>query len=112
MTFPGRSPNCSSFAESPSAMVSPNSPTAHASTKMWPLTRPSVIGHARPITLGRVNGHIFVEACAVGLFGETIALGDSAKELQFGDLPGKVMNVIAAKRFQYELAGDIKGSGS
>jgi len=69
-------------------------------------------GHARPITLGRVNGHIFVEACAVGLFGETIALGDSAKELQFGDLPGKIMNVIAAKRFQYELAGDIKGSGS
>lgn len=69
-------------------------------------------GHARAITLGRVNGHIFLEACAIGLFGETIALGDSAKDMQFGELGGKLRDVIAAKRFQYELSGDIKGSGS
>src|SRR3989442_10299152 len=43
-------------------------------------------GDARAITLGRVNGKIFVEACAIGLFGETIVLGDSAKDMEFGKL--------------------------
>lgn len=69
-------------------------------------------GLARAITLGRVNGHVFVEACAIGLFGETIALGDSAKDMQFGVLVGKLKDVIAAKRFHYELTGDIQGSGT
>jgi diacylglycerol kinase family enzyme len=69
-------------------------------------------GHARAITLGRVNGKVFVEACAIGLFGETIALGDSAKDMEFGKLAGKLKKIIAAKRFQYELTGDIEGSGS
>ncbi len=69
-------------------------------------------GHARPITLGRVNGHVFVEACAIGLFGETIALGDSAKDMEFGALVGRLKDVIAAKRIHYELAGDLEGSGT
>src|SRR5207237_7089648 len=69
-------------------------------------------GHARPITLGRVNDHVFVEACAIGLFGETIALGDSAKDLEFGQLAVRLRDVIAAKRFHYELTGDIEGGGS
>jgi diacylglycerol kinase (ATP) len=69
-------------------------------------------GHARAITLGRVNGRIFVEACAIGLFGQTIALGDSAKDMEFGKLAYKLKDVISAKRFGYELAGDIEGSGS
>jgi diacylglycerol kinase (ATP) len=69
-------------------------------------------GHARAITLGRVNGHVFVEACAIGLFGETLALGDSAKDMEFGALVGKLKDVIAAKRFHYELAGDLQGSGT
>ena len=69
-------------------------------------------GRSRAITLGRVNGHIFIEACAIGLFGQTIALGDSAKGMQFGKLVPKVKDVISAKRFHYELQGDIKGSGT
>jgi diacylglycerol kinase (ATP) len=69
-------------------------------------------GHARAITLGRVNGHVFVEACAIGLFGETIAMGDSAKDLSFGEFARKLKDVIAAKAFQYELSGDLEGSGS
>ena len=69
-------------------------------------------GHARPITLGRVNGHVFVEACAIGLFGEAIALGESAKDLEFGKLAVKLKDVIGAKRFHYELSGDFEGSGS
>ena len=69
-------------------------------------------GHARPMTLGRANRHVFVEACAIGLFGETIALGDSAKDMEFGVLVGKLKDVMAAKRFHYELSGDIRGSGT
>jgi len=69
-------------------------------------------GRQRAITLGRVNDRIFVEACAVGLFGQTIALGDSAKDMEFGKLATKLKEVIAAKRFRYELSGDITGSGS
>lgn len=69
-------------------------------------------GRARAITLGRVNDHIFIEACAIGLFGEAIALGDSAKEREFGGLAAKLKDVISAKRFHYELGGDFDGSGS
>ena len=69
-------------------------------------------GRPRPITLGKVNDHVFVEACAIGLFGETIALGESAKEMEFGKLAGKLKDVIAARRFHYELSGDFEGSGS
>jgi len=69
-------------------------------------------GHASTITLGRVNDHIFVEACAIGLFGQTIALGESAKDMEFGKLAAKLKDFIAAKRFRYELSGDIDGGGS
>ena len=69
-------------------------------------------GSPRAITLGRVNGHIFLEACAIGLFGETIALGDSAKDMEFGKLSLRLKDVLGAKPFQYELTGDIEGSGT
>lgn len=69
-------------------------------------------GRLCPITLGRVNDHIFVEACAVGLFGEAIALGEGAKDMEFGKLAGGLKDVIGARRFKYELSGDIAGSGS
>jgi diacylglycerol kinase (ATP) len=69
-------------------------------------------GTPRPITLGRVNGHVFLEACIVGLFGETIALGDAAKDMAFGELGTRLRDVIGARRFKYELDGDIQGSGS
>jgi diacylglycerol kinase (ATP) len=69
-------------------------------------------GHPRAITLGRVNGFVFVEACAIGLFGETIALGESVKDLEFGKLGPRLGKVITARRFQYELTGDIEGSGA
>jgi diacylglycerol kinase family enzyme len=69
-------------------------------------------GDSRPITLGRVNGRIFIEACAIGLFGETIALGDSAKEMEFGAFAPKLKDIISAKRFEYKLEGDIQGNGT
>ncbi|OLC65521.1 MAG: hypothetical protein AUG06_01190 [Actinobacteria bacterium 13_1_20CM_2_65_11] len=69
-------------------------------------------GKPRPITLGRVNGTGFLEACAIGLFGETIALGEAAKDLQYGDFAAELGNVLAAKSFKYELEGDLQGSGT
>ncbi len=69
-------------------------------------------GRPRPITLGRVNGHVFVEACAIGLFGDAIRLGDSAKDLEFGAMVQKLRDVAEAKPFHYQLSGDLKGEGS
>jgi diacylglycerol kinase (ATP) len=69
-------------------------------------------GRPRAITLGRVNGKVFLEACAVGLFGEVIALGEAAKEHAFGDLAARVRQGIQARPFRYELRGDLEGSGT
>lgn len=69
-------------------------------------------GAAKPITLGRINGTVFLEAAAIGLFGQTIAAGDAAKERAFGAFAQSAKAVIAAQPFAYELTGDIKGSGT
>jgi diacylglycerol kinase (ATP) len=69
-------------------------------------------GKAHPITLGRLNGKFFLEAAAIGLFGETIAAGESAKDRAFGAFAEDVKHIAEARPFTYELAGDIRGSGS
>jgi diacylglycerol kinase (ATP) len=69
-------------------------------------------GAPSPITLGRINGKVFLEAAAIGLFGQSIAAGDAAKERAFGAFAKSAKEVIAARPFTYELTGDIKGSGS
>src|SRR2546429_5075539 len=69
-------------------------------------------GRPRPITLGRVNGTVFLEACLIGLFGETIALGETLKDRKYGSLATDLAKVLAAKPFPYALEGDLKGSGS
>lgn len=69
-------------------------------------------GKLHPITLGRLNGKVFLEAAAIGLFGETIAAGESAKDRAFGAFADDVKHVMEARPFTYELTGDIRGSGS
>src|SRR5438552_1765831 len=69
-------------------------------------------GHARGITVGRVNDKVFLEACAIGLFGDAIVLGDSAKDLHFGDVAKRLRQVIEAKPFEYQLSSDLKGKGT
>jgi len=69
-------------------------------------------GKPRPITLGRLNGKVFLEAAAIGLFGETIAAGESAKDRAFGAFAEDLKHVMEARPFTYELTGDIRGSGS
>lgn len=69
-------------------------------------------GKPLAITLGRVNGKVFLEAAAIGLFGETIAAGESAKDRAFGAFAEALKHVVEARPFTYELSGDIRGSGS
>jgi diacylglycerol kinase family enzyme len=69
-------------------------------------------GRLHPITLGRLNGKLFLEACAIGLFGETIAAGESAKDRAFGAFAEDVKHIAEARPFTYELTGDIRGSGT
>jgi diacylglycerol kinase family enzyme len=69
-------------------------------------------GRPRPITLGRLNDSVFLEAAAIGLFGETIVAGEAAKDRAFGDFAQGAMRVLEAKPFKYELSGDINGHGS
>jgi diacylglycerol kinase (ATP) len=69
-------------------------------------------GRPHPITLGRLNGKIFLEAAAIGLFGETIAAGESAKDRAFGAFAEDLKHLAEARPFTYELTGDIRGSGT
>ena len=69
-------------------------------------------GKPRPITLGRLNGKLFLEAAAIGLFGETIAAGESAKDRAFGAFAEDLKHIAEARPFTYELTGDIRGSGT
>src|ERR1700730_13106454 len=69
-------------------------------------------GKPRPITLGRLNGKVFLEAAAIGLFGETIAAGESAKDRAFGAFADDLRHVMEASPFTYELSGDIRGTGT
>jgi diacylglycerol kinase family enzyme len=69
-------------------------------------------GYARSVTLGRANGVVFLEACAVGLFGETIRLGEDAKDRKLRGISAKVRRVLTARPFGYELTKDLVGSGT
>src|SRR3984893_15355373 len=69
-------------------------------------------GKPHPITLGCLNGKIFLEAEAIGLFGETIAAGESAKDRAFGAFAEDLKHIAEARPFTYELTGDIRGSGT
>jgi diacylglycerol kinase (ATP) len=69
-------------------------------------------GRPHPITLGCLNGKIFLEAAAIGLFGETIAAGESAKDRAFGAFAEDMKHIAEARPFTYELTGDIRGNGT
>jgi len=69
-------------------------------------------GRPRPITLGRLNGKVFLEAAAIGLFGDTIAAGESAKDRAFGAFAEDLKHVAEARPFTYALSGDFKGTGT
>jgi diacylglycerol kinase family enzyme len=68
-------------------------------------------GRPRPCTLGRVNGEVFLEVAALGLFGDTIALGEAAKDAHFGDIRDRFRTLAAARRFRFRIEGDVQLRG-
>jgi diacylglycerol kinase (ATP) len=84
----------------------------HLPTTVDAAIRVVTTGKPHPITLGCLNGKIFLEAAAIGLFGETIAAGESAKDRAFGAFAEDVKHIAEARPFTYELTGDIRGSGT
>jgi diacylglycerol kinase (ATP) len=68
-------------------------------------------GHTHPVTLGRINGKPFLEAGAIGLFGEAIMMGEAAKDRHFGELTDALGRLTRAKPFDFVLKGDIEGEG-
>ena len=68
-------------------------------------------GQPYPVTLGRVDGQPFLEAAAIGLFGEAIALGEAAKDMTFGELKDKFKAVADSPPFHYKITGDIEAEG-
>src|SRR5256714_15073761 len=67
-------------------------------------------GKPHPITLGRVNGTVFLEAAAIGLFGETIAAGDAAMVMAFGAFADAARKLLKASKFRTVRAGVITGA--
>jgi diacylglycerol kinase (ATP) len=68
-------------------------------------------GRVRPVTIGRVNGRPFLEAAAIGLFGDALALGEASKDLHYGDVLEKLRGMLAPRDFEYRLSGDANGRG-
>lgn len=69
-------------------------------------------GRPRPVTIGRINGKPFLEAAAVGMFGEAIVAGESLKDLRFGELGEHMCRLLTSRRFRYRLSGDIEAEGT
>ena len=69
-------------------------------------------GRPRPVTLGRVAGRPFLEAAAVGMFGELIVLGEAAKDRAFGGLREALRELSEQREFRYRLSGDVEGRGT
>ena len=69
-------------------------------------------GRPRWVTLGSINGEIFLEAAAIGFFGQAIVAGELAKERRFGELRAQLRQLSGARPFQFTVEGDVSGSGS
>lgn len=68
-------------------------------------------GRPYPITLGRVGDEVFLEACAVGVFGEAILLGEAAKDARFGEFGDRLRSLAGTRPFEFKLSGDLEGDG-
>jgi diacylglycerol kinase family enzyme len=68
-------------------------------------------GRTRPVTLGMANGRIFLEAAAIGAFGQAIAMGDEAKDLAFGQAGRRLREVAGARPFDWTVEGDFLAEG-
>jgi diacylglycerol kinase (ATP) len=68
-------------------------------------------GATRPVTLGRINGRWFLEAAAIGIFGEAIVLGEKAKDRAFGELAHGLGALVKAESFAFATQGAFTAHG-
>ena len=68
-------------------------------------------GATRPVTLGRINGKYFLEAAAIGIFGEAIVLGEKAKDRAFGELARELGALAKAESFVFTTSGCFDAHG-
>jgi diacylglycerol kinase (ATP) len=68
-------------------------------------------GRTRSVTLGRVNDRYFLEAAAVGIFGEAILLGEKAKDGALTSISRELGAVVKARPFAFTTSGDFEGHG-
>ncbi len=68
-------------------------------------------GRPRPCTLGKVAGEPFLEAAAVGAFGDAIAFGEAAKDLHYGEALARLRELVAQTEFEFTVSGDVSLSG-
>ncbi len=69
-------------------------------------------GEARPVTLGRANGAEFLEAASIGFFGDTIALGEAAKDLHYGEVLERARTAAVSRGFRFRVSGDLDLRGT
>jgi len=68
-------------------------------------------GRTRAVTLGLAADRFFLEVAAIGAFGGAIALGERAKEGEFGNLARDLRALAGAKPFEYDITGDFEAHG-
>ena len=68
-------------------------------------------GRPRKVHLGRIGDRYFLEAAAIGLFGEVIATGEDAKDGEFGNLVPHLRRLAADAPFKFRISGDIEAEG-
>jgi YegS/Rv2252/BmrU family lipid kinase len=68
-------------------------------------------GRTRSVTLGRINDRYFLEAAAIGIFGEAILLGEKAKDGALTSISRELGAVVKAQPFVFTTSGDFDGHG-
>jgi YegS/Rv2252/BmrU family lipid kinase len=68
-------------------------------------------GRTRSVTLGRINDRYFLEAAAIGIFGEAILLGEKAKDGALTSISHELGAVVKAQPFAFTTRGDFEGHG-
>ncbi len=69
-------------------------------------------GRPQRAKVGRVNGRVFLEAAAIGFFGDAIAIGEAAKELHFGELAERLRAATQLRPFRFRSDGDVRLRGA
>lgn len=68
-------------------------------------------GRPKPVTLGKVNDEEFLEATAIGVFGDAIAFGEAAKDLHYGEALSRLRQIANESDFAFTISGSVSKQG-